>query len=34
MSVMGVLFLTLLIGAAMGLMGLISWADHQTRKEP
>ncbi len=34
MSGMGVLFLTLLSGAVLGLMGLISWADHQTRKKP
>ncbi len=34
MSGMGIHFLTLLIGAALGLMGLISWADHQTRKRP
>ena len=31
---MGILFLTLLIGAALGFIGLISWADHQTQKSP
>lgn len=34
MSGMGILFLTLLIGAVLGFMGLISWAEHQTRKKP
>lgn len=34
MSGMGILFLILISGAVLGLMGLISWADLQTRKEP
>ena len=34
MSGMGILFLTLLIGAALGRMGLLSWADPQTRNRP
>ena len=34
MSGMGILFLTLLIGAVLGFMGLISWAEYQTRKKP
>ena len=34
MSGVGIFFLTLLIGAALGFMGLISWADHQNREKP
>ena len=29
----GILFLILLIGGALGFMGLLTWADRRTRKE-
>ncbi len=33
MTPTGILFLILLIGGALGFMGLLTWADRRTRKE-